>query len=366
MLSILDKYILKKFFSTFIFIFFLMLLITVVIDYSEKSDDFVKSKQSFMYIINNYHAGFIPHIMAMLFHLFVFIAAIYFTSQMAQRAEIIAILAAGVSYNRFLRPYLIGSFILGGLLWWASLSFIPKSNKLYSDFKTKYLDANSKVEARGKQTNTFFIKLDSSTYAGIENFDSSSKMSYKFFTAKVKNGRVVENLRSGMFKWDTTQKLNKWRVENAVLRQIDAIGERDSVYPSKTMNYAIKPADLMVDLYVKDKLSNTELKRRIVMEKIKGTNQVSTLQVELYRRGATAFAIVILTLIAVFIASRKVRGGMGLNLAMGLIIGVSYVLMDKFSTVFATKANFNPLLAAWMPNIVYALLCIYLYRRAQK
>lgn len=337
----------------------------LVIDFSEKTDDFIKAKQSFWQVISQYYFGFIPHIISLLFHLFVFIAVIFFTSKLAAQTEIIPILASGVSYNRFLRPYVVGSMVLAFLLWWASNGFIPRSNKLQTDFKAKYIDVNVNINNADKNYYSKYLKIDSNTYAGIKQYDTSTKTATQFFYHSIKNNKLVKNLRGNSFKWDTSKK-GTWRMDNVVERTITKNGELDSFMAFTNKKFNFTPEDIKYDEYVKDKLTTKELKRFIIMEEKRGSDGISALKVELYRRSATAFAVIVLTMIGVFIASRKNRGGIGLQLAMGVILAFLYILLDKFSTVFATNGNFYPAIAAWLPNIIFILVAIYLYKKAQK
>jgi lipopolysaccharide export system permease protein len=362
----LDWYIFKKFYATFIFVLLLMLLVILVVDYSEKSDDFVKSNQSFGAVLRNYYAGFIPNFISLVFHLFVFISVIFFTSKLANQTEIIPILASGVSYNRFLRPYIIGSTILAILLWVASNSFIPKSSKMQADFKAKYVDVNLRVSNIGTNYYSKYLKIDSNTYAGIKQYDTASKSASQFFYHTVKNNRLYKNLRGTTFKWDTINKRKDWRIDNVVERVVSKNKTIDSFYSTTNKKFNFKPDDIKYDEYVKDKLTTTELKNFIALEKKRGSDGINKLQVELYRRGATAFAVIILTLIGVFIASRKTRGGIGMQLAVGILIAFLYILLDKFSSVFASSNKLSPFVAAWLPNFIFIIVAVVLYKKAQK
>jgi lipopolysaccharide export system permease protein len=361
----LDWYILKKYYSTFFFMILLLLLLVVVIDFSEKSDDFVKAKLSTSQIINDYYLGFIPHIVALLFHLFVFIAVIFFTSKMAGRNEVIAMLSAGVTYRRFLRPYFIGSVLLAALLWWANGYIVPHANRTRGDFMAKYIDKNTDPNAYGRNFRDVYLQTDSNTYAGIKSYDTTTKSANRFFLHTIKDNRLVSNLRSNSFRWDTAVK-NTWRIDNVVERKLKRLGEIDQFVAFKNAKYNFGPDDIRFDDYVKDKLSTPALRKRIVLEEKRGSEGINKLRVELYRRDASAFAVIVLGMIGVLIGSRKIRGGMGLHLAFGLVGAVFYVLLDKFSSVFATNAEFDPMLAAWLPNIFYVFITIILYKRAQK
>lgn len=358
----LDWYILKKFLVTFFFCMMLFLVVAVAVDSSEKTDDFVKSGLSSSQIITQYYFGFIPHIWGLLFPLFVFIAVIFFTSKMATRSEIIAILASGTSFNRMLRPYLIGGLLLGVILWFGNRYLIPKANEIMSGFKATYIDSNDPTKSQ--QNNNYYRRVDHDTYVGIKYYDTTSKSAQSFFLDRVKDNKVVYNLRSNFIQWDAKEK--KWKLQNAVERKVDSLGEVTKEYPSLTINISLKPQELRKDEYLKDKLSTPELIRFINQEKQRGTEGLSALEVERYRRTATPAAVVLLTLIGVVIASRKTRGGSGMHLAIGVVTGALFIMSDRFSTVFATKSDLHPLLAAWLPNIAFSLVAYWMYAKAPK
>ncbi|HEX2848526.1 MAG TPA: LptF/LptG family permease [Chitinophagaceae bacterium] len=358
----LDWYILKKFLVTFFFCMMLFLVVAVAVDSSEKTDDFVKSGLSSSQIITQYYFGFIPHIWGLLFPLFVFIAVIFFTSKMATRSEIIAILASGTSFNRMLRPYLVGGLLLGVILWFGNRYLIPKANEIMSGFKATYIDRNDPT--KNQQSNNYYRRVDHNTYVGIKYYDTTSKSAQSFFLDRVKNNKVVYNLRSNFIQWDAAEK--KWKLQNAVERKVDSLGEVTKEYPTLTINISLKPEELRKDEYLKDKLSTPELIRFINQEKLRGTEGLSALEVERYRRTATPAAVVLLTLIGVVIASRKTRGGSGMHLAIGVVTGALFIMSDRFSTVFATKSDLHPLLAAWLPNIAFSLVAYWMYTKAPK
>ncbi|MGN6294035.1 MAG: LptF/LptG family permease [Chitinophagaceae bacterium] len=358
----LDWYILKKFLVTFFFCMMLFLVVAVAVDSSEKTDDFVKSGLSSSQIITQYYFGFVPHIWGLLFPLFVFIAVIFFTSKMATRSEIIAILASGTSFNRMLRPYLVGGLLLGVILWFGNRYLIPKANEIMSGFKATYIDRNDPT--KNQQNNNYYRRVDHDTYVGIKYYDTTSKSAQSFFLDRVKNNKVVYNLRSNFIQWDATEK--KWKLQNAVERKVDSLGEVTKEYPTLTINISLKPEELRKDEYLKDKLSTPELIRFINQEKLRGTEGLSALEVERYRRTATPAAVVLLTLIGVVIASRKTRGGSGMHLAIGVVTGALFIMSDRFSTVFATKSDLHPLLAAWLPNIAFSLVAYWMYTKAPK
>lgn len=360
----LDWYILRKFFSTFIFCMLGFTVVAVAVDSSEKTDDFVKTGLSTFQIFKQYYVGFIPFIWSMLFPLFVFIAVIFFTSKMALRSEVIAILASGTTFRRWLRPYVVGGIFLGLVLWFANLYAIPKANEVRSAFETKYFNSLSAQQSYQRCDNCFYKKLDSITYAGIKYFDATTKTATVFFMEKVKKNKVVYNLRAERLEWDTTKRT--WKLTNVVERTIDSAGETIQQSPEKYLSLNLQPSELRKDDFLKDKLTSKELKRFIVLEEQRATEGLAPLKVELARRNATPYTVLLLTLIGAIIAGRKTRGGSGLHLAIGIIIASLYILSDRFSSVFAIKSNFHPVLAAWMPNIVFSVVAIFLYRKAPK
>ncbi len=363
-MKIIDRYIIKNFLITFVFTILTLTVISVVIDTSEKADDFVKSGLSTSEIINKYYIGFVPFIISMIFPLMVFIAVIYFTSKLAGRSEIVAILANGVRYRRFLRPYFMGGCLLGLLLWYSNMFVFPKGNAIKNEFQLRYIDGNSSYYAGQLSNATFYLKSDPTTYLAIRYYDTTNKISSGFFLQKIRGNKVYYNLRGESIKWDTAHK--NWKVENAIERQIDGLHETVKKVPVMNLSLNITPADLRRDEYLKDKLTSPELRKFISMEELRGTEGLNTYKVEYYRRIATPFSVVILTLLGAVVASRKTRGGSGLHLAFGIVAAATFVIMDRFSIVFSSKGNLHPMIAAWIPNLIFAALTFFVYRKAPK
>ena len=363
-MKILDKYILGKYLTTFFFCLVLFTVVVVVVDMSEKADDFVRLKFSVWKIFTDYYIGFIPHLDAMLFPLFVFISVIFFTSKMADRSEVIAILSSGVSFRRFLYPYWIGSILLALILWVGYKDVLPKANTIWGNFLTKYIDSNGgDVDKKANRENVYF-RVDSNTYAGFKRYDTTMKQGYGFFAQKFEHEKLVDNLRANSIMWDEGTK--KWKVIGAVERVITGDKERVFSIDSKLMSYNFKPVDLKVDDYFKDRLTTSELREFIKSQKMRGFESVKPLMVELYNRDAIPVSVIILTMIAAVLSSQKIRGGSGFHLGLGAILSVLYILFSRLSEVFAEKGNFTPALAAWTPNIIFGILAYYLYRRAPK
>ncbi len=363
MMKKIDWYILRKFVVTFIFCMLLFTLIAVAVDSSEKAEDFLRTGLSSYEIATKYYTGFIPHIWSFLFPLFVFIAVIFFTSKMALRSEVIAILASGTSYNRWLRPYMIGGLFFATVLWFGYRYAIPKANVIRSNFQTTYLDKGDPYKSLNTQY-SFYLRIDTNTYVGLRYYDTGSKTATNFFLERIRNGKAFYNLRADRMQWDTAKK--NWKLYGIVERKIESMKEEVKYLPEMNMKLNLSPTELRKDEYLKDKLTTPKLVEYIKREELRGTEGLNTLKVEMYRRTATPASVVLLTLIGAVVAGRKTRGGSGLHLAIGIIIAAVFILSDRFSTVFSIKGNFHPFLAAWMPNIVFSLVAYYLYKKAPK
>jgi lipopolysaccharide export system permease protein len=362
----IDWYILKKFLVTFFFCMVLFMVVAVAVDSSEKTDDFVKTGLSTSEIIRQYYFGFVPHIWGLLFPLFVFIAVIFFTSRMATRSELIAILASGTSYNRMLRPYFVGGLFLATILWFGNRYLIPIANGIRSDFQANYIDKNDPTKNRAEDGcwRCFYRRIDSNTYIGIKDYDTASRSAMLFFMEKVKGDKVIYNLRANGAKWDTAT--YKWILTNVVERKVDSMSEVTTRHASMTIDISLRPEELRRDEYLKDRLNTPDLIAFIKRQELRGSEGLSALKVERYRRTATPFAVLLLTLIGAVIASRKTRGGSGMHLAIGIITAAIFIVSDRFSTVFATKSDLHPLLAAWLPNIAFSIVAFWMYRRTPK
>lgn len=367
----LDWYILSKLLVSFVFAMLLFTAIAVAVDTSEKTDDFVKTGLSNWDIFTKYYFGFIPWIWSLLFPLFVFIAVIFFTSKMAMRSEVIAILASGTTFNRFLRPYMIGGVLLAIVLFLGRRYVIPEANVIQANFKTQYLDKNDQYKQLEKSRfsciNCFYKRIDSSTYMGVKDFNAETKSGGMFFMDRVdKKGKLVYNLRAQSIRWDTSGRKRRWMVQQVVERNVDSLGERVTHSTEKHIRLNIQPEELVRDEYLKDKLTTPELIDFISKEELRGTEGLNALKVERYKRTANPFTVILLTFIGAVIACRKTRGGSGMHMALGIIIAAIFIIADQFSTVFAVKGNFPPILAAWIPNLVFSLVALRLYQTTPK
>jgi len=365
MFKLLDTYILKKFLGTFVFTMLVITVIAVVIDTSEKADDFVRSGLSFWQLITHYFIGFVPFIMSMIFPLMVFIAVIYFSSRMAVRSEFIAILAGGVRYNRMLRPYLIGGIFLSLIFWLASQYWVPRANEIRTDFQAVYVDRNSSYNGDPtKNTHAYYLRVDPHTFVDFRFYDTTTKTASSFFLQKLKGNTVYYTIKADVIRWDVNKK--DWKLNSVVERSINGAVETLKRLDTLHINLNVQPKELRRDDYLKDKLTTPELHQFIHMEEVRGAEGLNTFKVELYHRDATPFSVIIMAMIGAIIASRKIRGGSGLHLAVGIVMAATFVVMDKFAVTFSTKGNLPPMLAAWLPNIIFTGVAWVFYVKTPK
>lgn len=357
----IDWYIFKDFIFTFFYCIILFTVISVVVDISEKTDDFAKANLSAGFVLKHYYIGFVPFIVAFLFPLFTFIAVIFFTSKLANRSEIIAIIASGTSFNRLLKPYMLGGLLLSALLWMGNRKIVPKANEIRTAFEQRYIDTRPLSSGNN---NNIYMRIDSISYCGIRYYDTATKSGNGFFMDRLKGTQVSYNLRADNISWDKTGK--KWKLSGVIERKINGLHEEVKQDTVRRLNFNFTPEDLKKDEYIKTRLSTKELRRMVNMEKLRGSEGINDLEVELYRRDATPVTVLILTLIGAILASRKIRGGSGIHLAAGFAIASLFILLDRFSTIFSVKGNLPPVIAAWLPNVLFGLLTYYLYRKAPK
>lgn len=359
-MKIIDIYIIKKFLGTFFYAITLLIIIVIVFDVSENLDSFIKNKAPFMAIVVDHYINFIPYFINLFIYLFTFISVILFTSKLAEDTEIIAMLSSGISFKRFLLPYLVSALILAIISLYLGNFLIPKTNKARRIFKNTYMEKLSKDNDRH-----IHIQIEPNTFVYVEKYNSHLGMGYKFSLEQLDGQRLVYKIMADRISWDTIK--NKWHLKNYYLRTIDSLGnqtieqgsEKDTTINLKTTDlYKIKERFEEMNLYD----LNTFIKR----EKQKGSIVYKKYEIEKHKRIAGPAAIIILTFIGVALSSRKVRGGIGLHLGVGIGLTFSYIMFMQFSTVFSTYGSLSPLVAAWIPNIIYLFIGIYLLQKAPK
>jgi lipopolysaccharide export system permease protein len=374
MLKILDKYILKRFIGTFFFSISLMLCIFIVFDISEKLQTFVADKIPIEEIIFEHYLNFIPYYGNLFSPLFTFIAVILFTSKMAYKTEFVAILSSGTSVRRILRPYMIGAALITIMSLILNHFVIPKSNRVRIGFEDKYINNGYNTEERN-----IHRQLSPGTSLYMADYDNFSNTAHNISIEKIANNKQISMLKAESMKWDSIA--GSWYLTNVFEREliystIDSAkaGMPKHVYkethrftPSKTIKIDFSPKDMVRFQSKIEVLPYFELKEFIAKEKLKGSSRIEFFEVEMYKRTAFPFATFILTIIGVSISSRKIRGGVGLHIALGLVLSCVYILFMHISTTFATSGTFDhALLAVWIPNIIFSFVAFYLYKNAQQ
>jgi lipopolysaccharide export system permease protein len=355
----LDLYIIKKFLGTFVFTIVLLLAIAIVIDISEKVDDFIKHGVSTDEIIYDYYANFLVFYGNMFMPLVVFLAAILFTSKMAEQTEIVAYLAGGISYNRLLFPYFISASIVAVFSLFLNHQILPQSNQVRKEFEAKYIQkpAKSRVDDIHKQ-------IQPNEYIYIRTYNINSNQGSDFAIEKYKDGKLNYRLSSNYINYNTEDSvytLRNWK--SRLITETNDVIDRGSQLDT---TFIFMPEDLTPVEYVAETMTYKELNDFIEDEKFRGSENLSTYLVEKHRRTSLPASTYILTMIAVALSYRKKRGGMGMNIASGLGLAVVYIFFMRIADTFAIKDNFSPLLAVWIPNITFGILALVLYFDAKK
>lgn len=362
----LDIYIIKKYLGTFFFTAFLFTLISMVVDFSEKTEKFVEASHTYSiwYIFRTYHLNWIPFINGILWPLFSLIAVIFFTSRIAYNSEIISILNAGVSFRRILRPYLLAACILTSLLLLMNHYWIPMSNAPRLEFERKFIRASSDIKKTGTNMH-FFISPDTKIY--LRSYSSTDSTGYSFRLERFAGIQLVYMLKSQFIDWNRTTH-NSWKIKDYEIHRYQDSVESVEVHMNEQIDTVLNmlPSDFEFYEKQKDLMTTPVLQALVHKEESRGLNPVKGYLIEIYRRTADPFTILILTIIGVSIAARKVRGGMGLHLALGIGIGAIFVFISKFSIVFSREPSIPTLLGIWLPNITFGIVAYILFRRAQE
>lgn len=357
---ILDLYITRKFLGTFFYAISLLILIVIVFDISEKVDDFINRKAPLQAIIVDYYLNFIPFFINLFSSLFTFIAVIFFTSKLAARTEIVAILSSGISFRRLLVPYLISATILASLSIVLSNYVIPVTNRGLRDFEKQYLQ-NKKLNTN----QNIHMQISPGVYAYVESFDVIRGIGKRFSLETYDNYRLTSKLMADQAVWDSTKRV--WSLSNYVIRLMPTDSTLSMVAGTQLDTVVqLVPADFIVDREEMKVMTAPQLSAFIGKEELKGSSSVTEFYVEKYSRVAFPLSAVVLTIIGVSLSSRKVRGGTGMHLGLGIAITFSYILLMQVTSVFSRFGNLPPLAAVWIPNVLFGILAIYLLAKAPK
>lgn len=359
-LGILDWYIIKKFIGTYIYAILLIISIAIVFDFNENLSKFTQYHAPWRAIIFDYYANFIPYYSNLFSPLFVFIAVIFFTSKLAGNSEIIAMLAAGVSIKRLMRPYMLSCVVIAGLTFYLNSFVIPHGTVIRQNFETLY--RNSKKNTSAEDIQLFVAK---NTTAYIQNYDDQYKRGYGFSLVKIKNKKIVSHLTAMEIQYDTiADSKYHWKLSNWKIRMLKGLKEHIQSGATKDTVLLMEPTDLVYSKGQQETFTSPELLDYISKQTSRGSGNVVQYEVEFHKRIAMSFSSFILTIIGLALSSRKRKGGMGLSLGIGLALSFSYIMLQTVSATFAIQDNTPPMLAAWIPNIIFAIIAYFCYRHA--
>jgi len=354
----LDSYIIGKFLGTFFFSMGLIMAIVVVFDFNEKLDKFMNHDATWHEILVHYYLNFIPYFGVRFSPLFIFISVIYFTSKLASDTEIIAILASGVSFKRLLRPYMMAAGFLALMTFALNSFWIPVANKTRLAFEDKYVKKITSDYTRHVQ-----MEVEPGVIMYIDRFEKSSNTGYDFFLEKYEGKMLVSRLTANRIHQDSTY---HWSLSEYMIRNFNGLTESITKGTTLDSSIQVKPEEFFIVKGWSEQLTTPELKRYLDRQAQRGVANIKEYSVEYNRRFSFPFSAFILTLIGVSLASRKVRGGMGLHLGLGIAISFAYIMFDTVSGSFAEGGGLSPGLAVWLPNILFAFVGLYLYIKAPK
>lgn len=358
----LDWYIIKKFLGYYFFSIALIISIAIVFDFNENLSKFTEHHAPARAIIFDYYANFVPYFANLFSALFVFVAVILFTTKLASNSEIIAILASGVSFKRLLRPYMITCVLLSALSFGLSAYVIPHGTVIRQNFETMYKNKKKNTSAENVQ-----LQVDKGVIAYMQHYDNSMKRGYGFCLDKFQDKKLVSHLTAMDIQYDTiSDSKYHWQLSNWKIRKLQGMKEHITSGAQKDTIIMMEPTDLVYSKGQQETFTSPELRDYISKQINRGSGNVVQYEVEYHKRIASSFASFILTIIGVSLSARKRKGGMGAALGVGLALSFGYIMLQTVSATFAIQANFPPVLAAWLPNFLFAIVAYFCYRKAPR
>jgi lipopolysaccharide export system permease protein len=356
----LDWYIIRKFIGTYIFAIVLIISISIVFDFNENMAKFAASHAPWRAIIFDYYVNFVPYFSNLFSPLFVFIAVIFFTSKLAQGSEIIAMLATGTSFRRLLRPYMISAALIAGINFYLGAYVIPHGNVVRQNFETQYKNKRKNTSASNVQ-----LQVAPGVIAYIQQYDNLTKRGYGFSLDKLEDKKLVSHMTANIIQYDTiSDSRYHWKAISYKIRTLRGLREKIETGSELDTVIMMEPLDLVYSKGQQEQFTSPELLRYISKQHDRGSTNVVQYEVEYHKRIATSFASFILTIIGASLSARKRKGGMGMALGIGLALSFTYILLQTISATFAIQANTPPMLAAWIPNILYVFIAYFCYRQA--
>ena len=359
-ISRLDRYIIGKFIGTYIYAIILIISISIVFDVNENLAKFTQYHAPLKAIVFDYYMNFVPYFANLFSPLFVFIAVIFFTSKLTENSEIIAMFSSGMSFKRILRPYMVSAGIIAVATFWLGGYVIPKGSVTRINFEDKYYKPRKANSARNIQ-----LEVDTGVIAYIDRFENYRQTGYRFSLDKFKDKQLVSHLTARSITYDTTA-YHRWTIKDYMIREMDGMKEKITHGDRIDTTLFMEPADFLIMKNQQEMLTNPQLSEYIDRQKQRGFANIKEFEIEYHKRIAMSFASFILTLIGVSLSSKKTKGGMGLYLGIGLGLSFSYILFQTIASTFAVNGNVPPMIAVWIPNILYAFIAFYLYKKAPK
>lgn len=348
---------------TFVYAVVLITMLSIAMDVSERMGKFITHKLSLSQIVGDYYLHFVPWINGELWPLFAFLSVIFFTSRMARDSEIIAMLSSGMHYGRILRPMIIAATLIAGVHWIGENYIIPPSTYHLNEFKKKYIKRS--IEKVVDFDYQFYIAPGQMVYC--RNYNRSDSSLTKFRLEQYdESGTMVSMLKADKLKYvDST---SSWRASHYEMRSFSGLEETLHISKDTPLDTALtmNPSDFILHTQQMEIMTTPDLRQRIISERAKGVGNPKSYIIEIYKRTSGPFTILILSIIGACIGTRKVRGGIGMHIALGVGLGAAFVVLSKFSETFATNLTLHPLLGVWIPNVLFGIIAIYLYRVAQK
>lgn len=356
----LDRYIIAKFIGTYFFSIILIISISIVFDINDNLAKFTVNHAPLRAIVVDYYANFVPYFANLFSPLFVFIAVIFFTSKLAGNSEIIAMMACGMSFKRLLRPYMISAALISLLSFYLGSYVIPHGTVIRHNFESLYKNNKKNTSATNVQ-----LQVGKGIIAYISQYDDVHKVGYGFSLDKFENKKLVSHMTANTIQYDTISDSRfHWKAINYKIRTLKSMREQIVSGARIDTTIMMEPMDLVFSKGQQETFTSPELKRYISMQKDRGSSNVVQYEVEYHKRIASCFASFILTVIGASLSSRKRKGGMGLYLGVGLALSFTYILLQTVCATFAINADTPPMLAAWIPNLLYFVIAHFCYKKA--
>ena len=359
-ITLIDWYIIKKFIGTYIYSILLIISISIVFDVNENLAKFTQYHAPLKAIVFDYYANFVPYYANLFSPLFVFIAVIFFTSKLAGNSEIIAMLAAGVSFKRLMRPYMFSCVLISLVTFYLGAYVIPHGNVIRQNFESMYKSNRKSLVAENVQ-----LQVGNGVIAYIQHYDNAYKRGYGLCLDKFENKKLISHMTATEIQYDTISDTKyHWKASNWKVRQLKGLREIITSGVMKDTVIMMEPTDLVYSKGQQETFTSPQLRDYISKQISRGSVNVVQYEVEYHKRIAMSFASFILTTIGFSLSSRKRKGGMGMYLGIGLALSFTYIMLQTISSTFAINSGAHPMLAAWIPNIIFALIAFYCYRKA--